>query len=329
MKITYSNNVLTLKLGKKVDFTIHKYYEAIKHASDNYSFQIIEIDFSETKYITLPGGMYLLFILSSLINSKNKLNFYVESRISNLSEPVLASIANFGLINVFITYANLKVSEEIKHLSDNKINYWKTTVKKGNSNLNSIYWPVTIIPPKTSDSFENDAKSYINNFIDYFNALSNNKIIGNLSGEILENNRKSFIRSINEATKNVWDHSHSWGAASIYSSKNNKTTLCLFDYGVGFINSYIRRKGAFERNTANDKGILKWLFDEFNTSNDTENENQKENHGRGLARIAKFIDITNGILLIKTDKYMMQFDLKGLTISEQTYFPGTQIMINF
>lgn len=323
MKIIYSNNILTIKLGKKIDFTIYKYYEAIKHSSDNNSFQIIEIDFSETTYITLPGGMYLLFILSSIINYKSKQNIYVESRISNLSEPVLASLANFGLINVLIIYANLKVSDDLKYLSDNKINYWKNTVKKGNSNLNSIYWPVTIIPSKTSDSFENDVSNYINNFIDYFNALSYNKMIGSLSGEILENSRKNFIRSINEATKNVWDHSYSWGVASIYSSKNNKTTLCLFDYGVGFINSYVKRRGAFERNVANDKAILEWLFNEYNTSN------EGENHGRGLARIAKFIDITKGILLIKTDKYMMQYDLNGLNIYEQPYFSGTQIMINF
>lgn len=64
-------------------------------------------------------------------------------------------------------------------------------------------------------------------------------------------------------------------------------------------------------------------FEEHNTSNDD------ENHGRGLARIAKFIDATNGIWLIKTDKYMMQYDSKGLKITEQNYFPGTQIMINF
>lgn len=323
MTLSYSNNVLTLKLGKKIDYTVSKHYALLRQGIESHSFQIIDIDFSQTKFITLPGGMYLLFILSSIISSKNKKNIYIESRISNLSEPLLVSIANFGLINVFITYANLKVPEAIKQLSESKSNYWKNIVKKRISNLNAIYWPVTIIPTKTSDSFENDVSSYINNFTDYFNALNYNNFISNLSGEVLEYNRKSFIRAINEATKNVWDHSQSWGAASIYSSKNNKTTMCLFDYGIGFINSYIKRKGEFERNAANDKRILRWLFEEHNTSNDD------ENHGRGLARIAKFIDTTNGIWLIKTDKYMMQYDSKGLKISEQSYFPGTQIMINF
>jgi hypothetical protein len=187
-----------------------------------------------------------------------------------------------------------------------------------------MYWPISIIPKKTSDSFESDVSSFINNFIVYFNMLIKYKMIVNLKKETLEYARKGFISAVNESTKNVWDHSESWGAASIYSSRKQKTTFCLFDYGIGFIKSYIKRIGPFEREVKNDINTLRWLFEEGNTTDEI------NNHGRGLKKIAEFTEIVDGILLIRTDKYVLQYDrTRKLQISETSYFPGTQVMINF
>jgi hypothetical protein len=148
-------------------------------------------------------------------------------------------------------------------------------------------------------------------------------MVKNVSGEDNEFFRKSFISAVNESIKNIWDHSESWGTVGLHSNKYQKNTFCLFDYGIGFINSYIKRIGSFERNSINDKAKLEWLFKEGHTSNDM------NNHGRGLKKIADFVDMNDGIWYIKTDKYLMKYQKQKLTIDEDSFFPGTQLMINF
>jgi hypothetical protein len=322
--IENSLNILRIDFNTRIDYSIISSYDKVINGARRNSFKILELCFKKTKFITLPGAMYIMFIVYAIVNTKERDSQYVETRILNCSEAVLSIISSFGLLNILKFYGNLKLESSVSRVSEFKYNYWKRVLKDGNYNSDSIFWPISIIPPKASNDFESSISSFINGFIDYFNILVQNNMVENINEKGFDNTRKDFIRAVNESTKNVWDHSESWGAASIFSSRREKSTFCLFDYGIGFINSYIKRKGTYERTIDNDKRILQWLFVEGNTSNDD------NNLGRGLPRIAKFVETSRGVMLIKTDKYILKYDYKkGLEIINSEYFPGTQIMINF
>lgn len=324
MEISINQNILTITFDQKIDFTISSFFEKTYLVTNTNHFQFIDLNFSKTKFITLPGAMYILFLVSGLINNRKRNGLYLETIISGYSEYLLHILLNFGFISTLRTYGNLKSTSYVDELNEKKMHFWRKAVKKTDFLLDSLYWPIAIIPNKTSDSFLSDSSTFINNFTIYFQMLVDHEMIEILEAKKLENLRKDFIRSVNESTKNVWDHSESWGAASIYSNRVNKTTFCLFDYGVGFINSYIKRKGIYERNEKNDIAILEWLFKEGNTSDDI------NNFGRGLPRIAKFVFEAKGLLMIKTDKYILSYNYReGLKIGKDSFFPGSQIMINF
>jgi hypothetical protein len=335
MKVTQSNNILSFSFENKVDYSISSLFSKVVLASRSHQFQIIELNFSKTRFVTLAGAMYLLFIVSSLIKSKATSRFNIETIITNCSKNLLEALANFGFFRVITTYGNLHGDIYIKNLSESKYTYWRNVLKQNPINISSVYQPISPIPDKNGENFEGDTKLYLNSFIDCFDVIWSNKMVIDMNNDILENSRKSFITAVYEATKNVWDHSESWGIGAIQSNKRNKTTFCLFDFGIGFINSYIKRMGNFERNLNNDKAKLNWLFNEHNSSVDpvivkeASSSNSFNNHGLGLSRIAKFVDRTNGTWLIRTDKYQLLYKSKQIKISETTFFPGTQLMINF
>jgi len=324
LEVRNNQNILTLGFDSKVDYKIFAYYNNIFSISKNNIFLIIELNFSKTIYITLPGAMYLLLIVSAIVNYKIKIGLNIETRISNCSENIFNVLSSFGLIDMLKLYGNLKIDAYSNALNENKTRFWKTSVKQTDYNLNSIFWPIAIIPVKEGSSFEDEIKNFFNGFTTHLWLIIKYGFINNLNIEKIEFIKKDYISAINEATKNVWDHSESWGIASIYSNRYQKTTFCIFDYGIGFINSYVKRKPSSKRTLKTDIQILNWLFKEGNTSDEI------NNHGRGLAKIAKFTDNMKGTLLIRTDKYMLKYDCKnGLIIFEKTYFPGTQIMLNF
>lgn len=325
------DNVLTLHFEHKVDYKVAAFFHENFVPLHNRPYEILELNFAATKFVTLPGAMYVILTCVSLVNAKtNKAHISV----TNCNNAVALALANFGLLSALKSLGSLLINPEMNKLSDDRIHFWREfmkddPLKQWNSseknyryNTTNLYWPITFIPVKTSEYFERENSKFINSFIVYYNLLVGNGMILNEKANI-EFMHRYFIKSINEGVKNVWDHSESWGITAIQSNKINKTTFCLFDFGIGFINSFIKRKGEFDRNNTNDKEKLKWLFQEGNTSN------IGENHGHGLAIIAKFVDITQGILLIRTDKYEMVYTRARLTVRDSSFFPGTQIMINF
>ena len=317
------NDILTFKLPKKIDYTFTSCYEILLLESKNGSFEILDLDFSNTLFITLPGAIYLVFIVHAVVESKKKQNNYFETAITNYSEKTLAMLSNFGSIEMLKLYGNLKVAKDVEDHSISRVKYWKS-LNNLSPKTQSIYWPMSNIPLKLGDRYEQNVRSFYGNFIDYFKVILNAGLINSDYLKTVDFIEKYFNKSINEATKNIWDHSESWGMASIQSTEYTKTTLCLFDFGVGFINSYVKRKGLYNRDLKSDMEVLVWLFQEGNTSQSS------GNHGHGLSIIQKFIDMTNGTLLISTDSYLLTYTKKrGLVINQKGYFPGSQIMINF
>lgn len=324
MQLLVNDNILSIVLDKKIDYHITSIYQEAVNLSRTNEFVYLQLDFSNTSYVTVAGAMYLIFISHQIVKIKQTKKIYIETRYIEGTQNVTSTLLNLGFFNILKIYGNF-ITDNIQEKEINaRIEYWKKAIQNPNSNLKSIYWPITTIPRKFGKNFEMDAYNFYNGFFNFFYALDQFGLISNLDNETIKFIEQYFNKAINEATKNVWDHSESWGIASIISNSSTKTSLCLFDFGVGFINSYIKRMGDFERSLQSDIAVINWLFEEGNTSN------INTNHGHGLTVLQKFTDLSNGILVINTDSYLIQYSkTKGLIFNQKSYFPGTQIMINF
>lgn len=324
MKIRYHNNTLHLNLDNKVDYSICFAYGEILNATESFNFSLLNINFRDTRFVTLPGAMYLFLIAERVSGYKASKGQEVRILISEVSENVEQTLMNFGFLSILKTTTPFIIPSTLENESNQRIQYWRKVTKEGYADVNSLYLPMMKIPNQEGDNFESELGYFINKFNNYFNTLANSALGQYLPYKHNPDIRKDFIAVIVEATKNVWDHSESWGSTGMYSSKSNKTTICLFDLGVGFINSYMKRKGSFERTVKNDMEILGWLFKRGNTSN------EDSNYGFGLHQIAEYVVMTSGLLMIKTDKYLMTYDKSHhLKVATSSYFPGSQLMIHF
>jgi hypothetical protein len=323
MNIYFEQDTLFIGLDETIDYKITESYAALYKSIETNQFNSLYLDFSKTKFITLPGALYLLMIVYFVINFfKN--HKVIETYIFGYSEKILDILLNFGCINSLKSYCNLNLDSELDQRSRSRLSFWDYRVRNINKRLNSIYWPISPIPLKHGNNSDQGLFKFFNNFIDSFKAICQCEMIENWERGTLDYLELNFVKAINELTKNVWDHSDSWGVASIQSNRINKTTFCIFDFGVGFINSYIKRKGPYKRSISEDKRTLDWLLEEGHSSN------TGDNHGHGLSVIKKFIEIADGVLLISTDNYIITYSNKtNLKIDVKSYFPGTQIMMNF
>jgi hypothetical protein len=324
MNFYHEQNILTISLDKKIDYKFTSLYGKLVNNWTTASYNLIELDFSQTEFITLAGAMYLIFPINTIINIKRKKGIYIETGITGYSKKLFDTLLNFGFISILKLYGNLHINPEIDRLSNLRLNFWDKSLRSLEKPFQSIYWPISTLPPKFMNNVDLEIHKFYNNFIDCFKAIIYSDLIRNLNYETLDYIEKYFTKSVNESTKNVWDHSESWGIAAIQSDTNNKTIFCLFDFGIGFINSYIKRKGSYERNVTADKEVLTWLFENNHTSN------PESNNGHGLSIIQKFIDLTEGTLIVNTDRYTIKYNkIERLKIDVKEYYPGTQIMMNF
>ena len=128
--------------------------------------------------------------------------------------------------------------------------------------------------------------------------------------------------ALHENIKNVYDHSKSLGFGAIHSSINQKgTIIAFFDFGKGIINT-VFESGKYNNERERINAIL-WALEEGNSCQGTNG-----NQGLGFTIIKNFVNKKNGILTIRTDKYLI--NLKGgefLPPKDVGFFPGTQIVI--
>lgn len=317
MRVYEFENYIEIKFNYKVDYNLYKEFEKIQSIKiDN--FQIIYLDFSSTGFISLAGGIYIIYFNHYLKKKNNS----IETRIKSIKNNVANTLAKFGFFKCSKFYCNLHLNDNLERLNNRFLGYFDINKIQEQS---SIYWPIRTIPERSGNSFETDDAGYTNSFIDYFNLLvtSGKLPIYDISQEEV---RKGFIKTAYELGLNVWEHSNSWGLSSIQSTDETKTTIAICDYGDGFIRNYIAKNPEYIRSLENDKNLLIELLEEGGTSKPNKNKN-----GHGLTRVMKFTRNIDGTLLIRTDNYeiILVKNQKKPRISKTRYFKGTQVFINF
>lgn len=309
MEIIIESKSIELLYDSNIDYRLYSNFDKIQLIAKEEIDQVF-LNFSKTKYITLPGCIYIIFLLYE-IKLHNK---YFETRIISITENLIHVLTKFGFFESSSFYCNLKVDKQISDLVYS-YNY---------SNTSSIYWPIATVPPKLDRHFESNNAKFTNGYSEYFDLLIKNKLISSDKYSITEI-RSKFNKSIYELVKNIWEHSNSWGLASIQSTDSTNTTIAICDYGIGFIESYKKRNSSYQDNSNNNNKLIEsQLEDNFSSKSE-------HKYGHGMARVKEFVDLMNGILLIKTDKFKVTYNgkTKEQTIENDNFFKGAQIFINF
>lgn len=317
MRVYESDNYVELKFHYKVDYNLYREFEKIKSIKFE-KFQIIYLDFTSTGFITLAGGIYIIYLCHYLTIKNNT----IDIRIKSIKNNVANTLAKFGFFKCAEFYCNLHLNENLESINKRFLSYFDINNIHEQS---SIYWPIRTIPQSSGNSFESDDAGYTNSFIDYFNLLvySGKLPVYEISQEEV---RKGFIKTAYELGLNVWEHSNSWGLSSIQSTDETKTTIAICDYGDGFIGSYVAKNPEYKPSLVNDKILLTELLKDGGTSKPNKNKN-----GHGLSRVINFSRNVGGTLLIRTDCYEITIvkHQRNPKISKTTYFKGTQVFINF
>lgn len=309
MKIIKDKETLEFIFNKNIDYKLYVKFNDVEIISKKNISQVY-LNFSNTQFITLPGCIYIIFLLYQIkINNR-----YFETRIISITESIIHILSKFGFFDSSSFYCNLQLDIKIESLIK--------TVRK--ISTSAIYWPIQTIPPNPDKNFESSNENFLNNYSDYFDLLIDNELIKSKEFSLNEI-RSRFINSIFELIKNIWEHSCSWGLSSIQSTKITGTTICICDYGIGFITSYKNINVDYIVNPENNKRLIEsQLENNFSSKS-------KIKHGHGLWRVKQFVDMVDGIMLIKTANYKVTYDGKTKTqkIKDDSFFMGTQIFINF
>lgn len=306
------NRYLILKFDRRVDYKLYENFEKIQ-SLEKLIFYIVYLDFSETKFVTLPGAVYIIFFLDHLRRKKQ-----IETRIIDIDYSITSILSKYGFFNCAKLYGSLVLDQNIENINTKHLENLNI------QDLSSLYWPIRTIPEKSGHHFESDESGFTNSFIEYFNMLNNRGKLDTYKDN-LDIIKKGFVKAAYELGKNIWEHSQSWGLYAIQSADKTKTNLVICDNGVGFIGSFKLRNPGYSGSTKKNKELLEWLLIDGNSSKG------EDKNGHGLTRVIDFIRVTNGILLIRTDQF--EITVKGKQtipeIKENTFFKGTQIFINF
>ena len=309
MNIDKEGKSIELLFETNIDYKLYNAFEKIKLICNEDVNQVF-LNFSKTKYITLPGCIYVIFLLHEIKIS----NRYLETKIISITENLIHFLTKFGFFNSSAFYFNLKVEKQIKHLVNKSIH----------SKSSAIYWPIATVPQNLDRDFDSNNSKFMNDYSEHFDLLIENDVISSETYSIREI-RAKFLKAIYELIKNIWEHSESWGLSSIQSTNATNTTIAICDYGVGFVESYKKRNLEYLDNPENNKElIMSQLKPNFSSKS-------KYKFGHGLSRVKDFVRMLNGTLLLKTDKFRVVYDGKTdeEIIKNDSYFKGAQIFINF
>jgi len=175
----------------------------------------------------------------------------------------------------------------------------------------SIILPIETIPKQidsiSGKDFENRVGKFVNRTIDSFSELFKSTHY-NFSGE----DQHNFLLSNVELYKNIFEHSQSWGIATIHARPNFGTTVCYFDLGIGFKESV----GKF----SSELQSIEWALVDGNSS-----KLGDDNDGYGLTIVQEFVLIRNGSLKIRSGDCLLEKSNKEKNSRIVTTFPGVQI----
>ncbi|MEO8664755.1 MAG: hypothetical protein ABI462_04595 [Ignavibacteria bacterium] len=310
----YNSKILEIHFPVKIDFMISNFLAEVLDKNKVNEIDRLILNLSGSKFITLPAVVFIICFSGYLKRFKNP---YLETRIAVNSDKIISYLVNVGFFTQMNVYANLIVSYDLLNMEKN---IRSKKFKENNISSNSsILFPISVIPENIGERhFEEYSRSFVYHFNNFFFELSKNYKFGfsNTSEESQE-----LFGSLYENIKNIYDHSGTIGFGAIHSSLMQAgTVITFFDFGHGIINTVLD-SGKFD--STNRIDAFYWALENGHSS-----KKEKGNQGLGFTIIKNFVKKKNGILTIRTDKYLLNFR-NGVNqpLKCFNYFPGTQIVL--
>jgi hypothetical protein len=316
---TAEDGVLEILFPKKIEFHIGDAFSQII-VDVKKKIQFIDLDFKETTFVTLPGALYILTACSYLTGG----NKTVAIRLKNLSDQIeryLQQIKFFTSLNARnSTILDNRLIDREKKIFENK-----SAIKNQYSDK-TIVLPISIIPRDEAGHFDSFAKTFINQFQEFFYFIT--KIPDYNYIDSIDDSQELF-EALYENAKNVYDHSNSEGFGAVYANLNLKgTTIAFFDIGIGIGQSVL---DVHPPNVSNEREAIYWALKDGNSRIKLLDQRylgaRTHNQGRGFTIIKEFVDSKKGILTIRTGSSQLNYSNHTWQEKNVGFFPGTQVII--
>ena len=289
------------------------------------------LDLSDVYPIRPAAAVGLVCLCSALMTNTMKeiaspSNFYLK-RPSNV---VLNYLSTLGFFTQMSNKARLLGCEDLVDLESEKKQRRREKKRPAvidnsfDNDFHSIIWPMESIPTKGSSisdqDFENTCQNFVNN-----GAYTFYRLFASSHFNFDKSNIHNFWSSNVELYTNIFEHSGSWGLATLHANPSSGTTVCYHDIGIGIKGSVNFSRREFEK-FETDFEAMKWAFKEGNSS-------KSGNNGIGLNIVEDFVLSMNGTIEVRSGKCLLQ-KKPGDKSGEKYWrnqnvplFPGTQINI--
>lgn len=297
-----------------------------------YTMTDLILDLSDVYPISPAAAVGLVCLCSALMRNKMKeiaspSNFYLKRP----PNGVLTYLTTLGFFTQMSDKARLLGCEDLVHSEFEKKQRRRkkqkplTFDKDLTDDNHPIVWPIEAISRKGSSiydqDFENACQHFVNNAADTFDRLFSSSHFNFNKGD-----KHNFWSSNVELYMNIFEHSISWGLATIHANSAHGTTICYHDIGIGIkgsVNSSPKAGKEFEK-FETDYDAMKWALEEGNSS-------KSDGNGIGLNIVEDFVLSRNGTIEIRSGQCLLQKkpgDQRGEKYWRKQnvpWFPGTQI----
>ena len=304
----------------------------IERKRQEYTMTDLILDLSDVYPISPAAAVGLVCLCSALMTNKmkeiaNPSNFYLKRP----TNSVLTYLTTLGFFTQMSNKARLLGCEDLVRSESEKKQRRRKRQKpffdnSFDNDVRPIVWPMETIPRKGSISdqdFENVCQHFVNHAVDYFERLFYSSHFNFNKGDV-----HGFSESNTELFMNIFEHSGSWGLATIHANPARGTTVCYHDIGIGIkgsVNSSPKTGKEFEK-FETDYKAMKWALKEGNSSKLGESEN-----GIGLNIVEDFVLSVKGYIEIRSGQCLL-YKKSGDQPGEENWrfqsvplFPGTQI----
>lgn len=304
----------------------------IERKRQEYTMTDLILDLSDVYRISPAAAEGLVCLCSTLMTNKMKeiaspSNFYLKRP----PNGVLTYLTTLGFFTQMSNNAKLLGCEDLVHSESEKKQRRREKRIPGifdnsfDNDIRPIVWPMETISTKGSSisdqDFENACQHFVNNAADTFDRLFSSPHFNFDKGD-----KHNFWFSNVELYMNIFEHSGSWGLATIHANPAHGTTVCYHDIGIsikGSVNSSPKAGKEFEK-FKTDYDAMKWALKKGNSS-------KSGGDGTGLNIAEDFVLSRNGTIEIRSGRCLLQ-KKPGEQPGEEywrkqdvPWFPGTQI----
>lgn len=282
-----------------------------EYGNNKNAFCNIVLDFTRTKYIDTEGALSLICFCSAIKRKNRNTNFHFVYP----TENVLNYLVSLGFFGQMSNKVGIIEREDIVHY-ENELRHKRRLKQKKYSNkhnLSPIILPIETIEQKkdtigSNMDFEHMIGTFASQALGAFDELLTIPQY-NFNGE----DYYHFCESNIELYKNIFQHSKSWGIATIHARPNFGTSVCYYDIGIGFKASI----GKFD----SELESIEWALIDGNTSKPDD-----DNDGFGFTLVQEFVFNRNGKIKIRSGDCLLELNSGSSKKKNRvSYFPGVQI----